>query len=55
LPPRIRDEVLSVEPFDSLPEAKIVIEQWRNTYNSRRPRSSLVWQTPAAYAADWRI
>ncbi len=52
---RVRDEVLSVEAFDSLPEAKIVIEEWRNTYNHLRPHSSLSWKTPAAYAADWRI
>jgi putative transposase len=51
---RVRDEVLAVEAFDSLPEAKIVIEDWRNTYNTRRPHSSLGWKTPAAYAAVWR-
>jgi transposase InsO family protein len=51
---RVRDEVLAVEAFDSLPEAKIVIEDWRNTYNTRRPPSSLGWKTPAAFAADWR-
>ena len=49
---RVRDEVLAVEAFHSLPEAKIVIEDWRNTYNTRRPHSSLGWRTPAAYAAD---
>jgi transposase InsO family protein len=38
---RVREEVLSVEAFDSLPEAKIVIEEWRDTYNSRKPHSSL--------------
>jgi putative transposase len=51
---RLRDEVLAVEAFDSLPEAKIVIEDWRNIYNHLRPHSSLGWKTPAAYAADWR-
>ena len=51
---RVRDEVLAVEAFDSLPEAKIVIEDWRHTYNTVRPHSSLGWKTPAAYAADWR-
>ncbi len=51
----VRDEVLSVEAFDSLPEATIVIEEWRHTYNHLRPLSSLNWKTPAAYAADWRI
>jgi putative transposase len=51
---KVRDEVLAVEAFDSLLEAKTVIEDWRNTYNTVRPHSSLGWKTPAAYAAGWR-
>lgn len=51
---KVRDEVLAVEALDSLTEAKIVIEDWRNTYNTRRPHSSLGWKTPAAYAAGWK-
>jgi putative transposase len=51
---RARDEVLAVEAFDSLLEAKTVIEDWRNTYNTVRPHSSLGWKTPVAYAAGWR-
>lgn len=51
---KVRDEVLAVEAFDSLLEAKTVIEDWRNTYNTRRPHSSLGWKTPVAYAAGWR-
>lgn len=38
---RVHNEVLAVEAFDSLPEAKTVIEERRNTYNhlvaSHRP------------------
>jgi putative transposase len=52
---RFRDEVLAVEAFDSLPEAKVVIEDWRTTYNTMRPHSALGWKTPAGYAADWRM
>jgi putative transposase len=51
---RARDEVLAVEAFGSLLEAKTVIEEWRTTYNTRRPHSSLGWKTPALYAASWR-
>ncbi len=51
---KVRDEVLAVEAFDSLLEAKTVIEDWRNTYNMIRPHSSLGWKTPAAYAASWK-
>ena len=52
---KIRDEVLAVEAFDSVLEARTVIEDWRNIYITLRPHSSLGWKTPAAYAASWRI
>ena len=51
---RVRDEVLSVEAFSSLREAAVVLEDWRNIYNTQRPHGSLGWKTPAAYAASWR-
>ena len=51
---RVRDEVLSVEAFGSLAEAAVVLEDWRNIYNTKRPHGSLGWKTPAAYAANWR-
>jgi putative transposase len=37
---RVREDVLAVEAFDSLLEAKIVIEEWRNTDSHRRPHGS---------------
>jgi len=43
---RVRDEVLSVEAFDSVLEAQTVITDWRTIYNHRRPRSSLGWRPP---------
>src|SRR5215211_9143195 len=49
---RVRDEVLSVEAFDSVLEAQTVITDWRTIYNHRRPHSSLGWRPPAAYAAS---
>ena len=49
---RVRDEVLSVEAFDSVLEAQTVIEDWRHIYNHKRPHGSLGWKTPAAYAAS---
>lgn len=48
---RVRDEVLSVEAFDTLLEARTVIDDWRTIYNQRRPHSSLGWKPPAVYAA----
>src|SRR5215203_574506 len=48
---RVRDEVLSVEAFESVLEAQTVISDWRTIYNHRRPHSSRGWRPPAAYAA----
>ena len=42
-----RTECLDAEIFRSLPEAKIVIEQWRKIYNERRPHSSHGYRPPA--------
>ena len=39
----MRDEVLSREVFDTLLEAKVVVERWRREYNHIRPHSSLVY------------
>ena len=41
-----RNECLNAEIFGSLLEAKVVIEQWRNQYNTERPHSSQKYITP---------
>ena len=43
---RVRDEVLSVDAFDSVLEAQTVITDWRTIYNHRRPHRSLGWRLP---------
>ena len=48
---KARDELLDVEEFSCLAEARVVIEDWREDYNQRRPHSSLGWRSPAAFAA----
>ncbi len=50
---RMRDELLNITEFGSLTEARVVIEDWRNEYNTWRPHSSLGGLTPAEYAARW--
>lgn len=50
---RARDELLNIEEFGSLTEARIVIEERRNEYNTWRPHSSLGGLTPTQYAARW--
>jgi putative transposase len=34
---RLRDELLNIEEFGSIAEAKVVIEDWRQEYNNYRP------------------
>tara|TARA_B110000971_G_scaffold175042_1_gene180178 strand:+ start:160 stop:552 length:393 start_codon:yes stop_codon:yes gene_type:complete len=44
---RLRDELLNGEVFYTLKEAQIIIEQWRNHYNTKRPHSALGYRPPA--------
>ncbi len=48
---RLRDELLNIEEFGSITEAKVLIEDWRNEYNTYRPHSALRGLTPTEYAA----
>ncbi len=44
---KLRDELLNGEIFMTLREAKVLIERWRNHYNTKRPHSSLGYRPPA--------
>ena len=44
---KLRDELLNLERFDTLEEAKILVERWRNEYNHIRPHSALGYRPPA--------
>jgi putative transposase len=44
---RLRDEQLNRERFDTLLEAQVLIEMWRNEYNQVRPHSALGYRSPA--------
>ena len=44
---KLRFELLNREIFDTLLEAQVVIEAWRNHYNTVRPHSALRWRPPA--------
>jgi putative transposase len=46
----LRDECLNVHWFESLTEAKRILEAWRRDYNESRPHSSLNDLTPVEYA-----
>lgn len=44
---RLRDECLNTHEFESLEQAKHIIEAWRRDYNDHRPHGSLGKLTPA--------
>ena len=50
---RVRDELLDVEEFFSLAEARVVIGDWQEDYNRRRPHSALGMRTPVAFAGAY--
>lgn len=47
---KLRDELLNREVFDTLTEAKLLIERWRPEYITIRPHSSLGYRAPAPEA-----
>ena len=47
---KLHGECLNRELFGSLPEAQIILDQWRTGYNDEQPHSSLRYQTPSEYA-----
>jgi len=44
---KLRDERLNTEIFDTLKEAKVLNEGWREHYNTIRPHSSMGYRPPA--------
>jgi putative transposase len=51
---KLRDELLAREQFDTLLEAKVLIERWRRHFNAVRPHSSLGYRAPAPEAIQPR-
>jgi putative transposase len=47
---RLRDELVNGEIFYTLQEAKVLIERWRQHYNTIRPHSLLGYSPPAPAA-----
>jgi putative transposase len=50
---RLRDELLNGWRFDSLLEAKVLVEDWRIDYNMNRPHSAHGDLTPTEFAQAW--
>jgi transposase InsO family protein len=51
----LRDELLNSWQFDSLLEARVIIEDWRIDYNEHRPHSAHGELTPSEFARAWTI
>jgi len=49
---RMRDELLNVEEFMNLSEAKWFANPRREEHNEERPHSSLEYQTPSEFASQ---
>ena len=50
-----RDELLKGRQWDSLLEARVIIEDWRIDYNLNRPHTAHGDLSPAEFAAEWTI
>lgn len=50
---KLRDELLDREIFDTLREAQVLIEGWRQHSNGVRPHSALGYRPPAPEALAW--
>lgn len=51
---RLRDEVLDVEMFETLAEAKFLVDEFRTDYNASHPHSALGMMAPSRFAASWQ-
>jgi putative transposase len=47
---RLRDELLNLWRFDSLREARVIIDDWRCDYNANRPHTAHGELTPTEFA-----
>jgi putative transposase len=52
---RLRDECLNTHEFESLEQAKRIIEAWRRDYNDHRPHGSLGKLTPSEYGKSNQV
>ena len=51
---RLRDELLTLEIFDSMWEIRFMLEEHRKNYNHYRPHSTLGYMTPVELATKWQ-
>jgi putative transposase len=46
---KLRDECLNLELFANRREVAVIVEAWRQPYNTQRPHSNLGYQTPREF------
>ena len=51
---KLRAECLNQHWFESIQEARNIIENWRKEYNQERPHSSLGDLTPLEFEENWQ-
>jgi len=51
---RFRDEVLDIEEFSCLEEARFLADEWFTDYNEEHPHSALGMMAPRRFAASWQ-
>jgi putative transposase len=51
---RVRDELLAVEVFSCLTEAKVMVKDFQEDYNRQRPHRAHAMMTPTAFAEGWK-
>lgn len=49
----LRDSCLNIQWFETLAEAKQLIESWRKEYNESRPHRALKDRTPSEFASEY--
>jgi transposase InsO family protein len=48
----MRDELLAIEQFDSLLEARVLVADWRDDFNDYRPHNALGMRAPGGRATS---
>ncbi len=50
---RLRDEYLNGQLFQTVLEARVLLEDWRIDYNMNRPHSAHGWRSPVEFVEAW--
>jgi transposase InsO family protein len=45
----MRRDLLNIEEFDTITEARVLVDAWNDEYNTTRPHRGLAMMTPLAF------